>query len=135
MTALVVDTSAATAVLLSEPGAAAVLDLLDAAELRLMSAASLVELALVVESRLGEPGRGLAERFAREGGVEVVALHPAHALRAIEGWRRFGKGRHPAGLNLGDCFTYGLAVEEGLPVLCVGDDFRRTDVAVVPLDV
>ena len=56
------------------------------------------------------------------------------ADRALEGWRRFGKGRHRAALNLGDCFTYGLAVAVDHPVLCVGDDFVRTDVEVVPLE-
>jgi ribonuclease VapC len=92
-----------------------------------------VELSIVLEARLGPAGGAVADRFVRDGGVEVVPFDRTQADRAIEGWRRFGKGRHAAALNLGDCFTYGLAVATGEPVLCVGDDVRRTDVAVVPV--
>lgn len=129
---IVVDTSAAAAVLFSEPGAGRLIDLLDEAEQRLISAATVVELGLVVESRIGPEGAVAVERLLREGEIEVVPFDGAHAARAAEGWRRFGKGRHPAALNLGDCFTYGLASVLGYPVLCVGHDFHLTDVEVRP---
>ena len=61
-------------------------------------------------------------------GAEIVAVTPRQAERAVEAFRRFGKGRHAAGLNIGDCFAYALAVESGLPLLFKGDDFGRTDV-------
>lgn len=132
MSGLVVDTSALVAILLDEPAGAAVLAALAEGEPRLISAATLVELGIVLEARLGPFGGGLAARSVRDGGIEVVDLDRSQADRALEGWRRFGKGRHPAGLNLGDCFTYGLAMATGHPVLCVGDDFVRTDVDVLP---
>ncbi|MGQ0519804.1 MAG: type II toxin-antitoxin system VapC family toxin [Actinomycetota bacterium] len=132
MTGVVVDTSAAVAILLGEPAAEDLLAALAGGEPRLVSAATLVELGIVLEARLGPAGSGIVDRFVRDGGIEVVDFDRTHADRALEGWRRFGKGRHPAGLNLGDCFAYGLAVAGGHPVLCVGDDFARTDAGVVP---
>lgn len=132
MSGLVVDTSALVAVLLDEPAAAAVLTALEECQPRLISAATLVELGIVLEARLGSAGTGIAARVVRDAQIEVVDLDSTQADRALEGWRRFGKGRHPAGLNLGDCFTYGLATTTGHPVLCVGDDFARTDVEVLP---
>lgn len=133
MTGIVVDTSAAVAILLSESPAESLLAALDDAEPRLMSAATFVELGAVLEAKLHPAGAGIADRFVDDGGIDVVAFDQTQADHALEGWRRFGKGRHPAALNLGDCFTYGLAVAVDHPVLCVGDDFARTDVEVVPL--
>jgi ribonuclease VapC len=130
----VVDTSAVVAILGQEPLADALLAALDAIEDRLLSAATLVELGIVVAARYGPTGAGIVDRFVRDGGLEVVAFDRQQADRALEGWQRYGKGRHPAALNLGDCVTYGLAVASDLPVLCVGDDFTQTDVTVVPLD-
>lgn len=133
MTGLVVDTSAAVAMLQDEPSAEPLLTVLAATDVRRMSTANLVELAMVMEGRRGPAASGIGDRFVREGGIEVVPLDRTQADRAIEGWRRFGKGRHPAGLNLGDCFAYGLAIASGLPLLCVGDDFAQTDVEVADL--
>lgn len=132
MTGVVVDTSAAAAILLGEPDAGALLAALGESDPRLVSAVTLVELGIVLEARLGAAGGGIAERFVRDGGIEVVDFDRTQADRALEGWRRFGKGRHPAGLNLGDCFAYGLAVATGHPVLCTGNDFARTDAEVLP---
>ena len=133
MSGVVIDTSAAVAVLLSEPSAKAILAVVDGADPRLMSAATLVEVGVVMEARLGPAGEAIVDRFVRDGGIDVVSFDRTQADRALEGWRRFGKGRHPAALNLGDCFSYGLAVAAGEPLLCVGDDFTRTDVTVVEL--
>jgi len=132
VTGLVVDTSAVVAILLDESDAPDLLAALGQGDPRLLSAATLVELGIVLEARLGPAGSGIAERFVRDGGIEVVDFDRTQADRALEGWRRFGEGRHPVGLNLGDCYSYGLAVATGYPVLCVGEDFARTDIEVLP---
>lgn len=97
-----------------------------------MSAATQVELGIVVEARFGAPGRDLVERFLRDADVEVVAVDADAAGRALSAWRRFGKGRHRAALNLGDCFSYALAEDTGAPLLCAGDDFAATDLPTAP---
>ncbi len=96
-----------------------------------MSAATVVELGIVAESRRGTRGRSEIERFVNS--MDVAAVDGSMAQLALEAWRRFGKGRHRAGLNFGDCFTYALAAHTRLPILCVGDDFARTDARVVDL--
>lgn len=130
MNGVVVDTSAAVAILTGEPAGAAIIGTLDHATQRLMSAASLVELGIVLEARFGPVGGAVAERFTREGSIEVVPVDFDQAQVAISAWRRFGKGRHPAALNFGDCFTYALAATTMLPVLFLGDDFNHTDLAL-----
>jgi len=132
VTSIVVDTSAVLAILGNESAADDTIEAMDVAEDRLMSAATLVELGIVMEARLGAAGALAVDRFLRDGEVRVVAVDRPQADLALDGWRRFGKGRHPAALNLGDCFTYALAAEQGLPVLCTGNDFSQTDLAVLP---
>jgi ribonuclease VapC len=129
---LVVDTSAAVAVLTGEPGSDELAAHLENAVARLMSAASRVELGIVIEARLGPAGQDVVDRFLREAKIDIVPVDADLAARAISGWRRYGKGRHPAALNFGDCFTYALAERTGHPVLCTGYDFAATDIAVVP---
>jgi ribonuclease VapC len=131
VTSLVVDTSAAVAILTDEKGAEDLVDQIANAAACFMSAATLVELGIVMEARLGPAGAGIVERFLRDSHIDVVAVDRSQVDRALEGWRQFGKGRHPAGLNYGDCFSYALAVDTGNPLLCVGDDFPPTDVDVV----
>ena len=70
--------------------------------------------------------------MASRRGIKNDEADRTQADRALEGWHRFGKGRHPTALNYGDCFSYGLAVATGRPVLCLGDDFPRTDAEVLP---
>ena len=130
MSGLVIDTSAAVALLSGETAGADVIGALDGEGSRLMSAGSLVELGIVLEARFGPVGLGIVERFLREAEIEVVPIDHEQAGAAVSAWRRFGKGRHTAGLNLGDCFTYALAEVTGLPILCIGDDFARTDLPV-----
>ena len=125
--ARVVDTSAIVAVLLSEPDAAEI----EAELLRwpcMMSAATRVELGIVVESKLGAAGTLALEELLGRLDLSVVPVDDRTAAEALAGWRRFGRGRHPAALNLGDTFSYALAVRTGLPLLWVGADFGRTDV-------
>ncbi len=126
---IVVDSSAVVAVVLGEPDAEVYLARLQSTY-AVLSAANHVEAAIVVEARQGlDAARDL--ELLVEGVIDEVApVDPSQAAAAVEAWRRFGRGRHPAGLNFGDCFAYGLARLRGLPLLFKGDDFTKTDVAV-----
>jgi len=116
---------------MGEPGGEALAAHLENAIIRLMSAAIRVELGIVIEARLWPAGQEVVDRFLRDAQIDVVAVDADLAARAMSGWRRYGKWRHPAGLNYGDCFTYALAERTGHPVLCTGDDFAATDIPVV----
>jgi ribonuclease VapC len=128
---LVVDTSAAVAVILGEAGGEELAAHLEDALARLMPAAIRVELGIVIEARLRPAGQDVVDRFLRDAQVDIVPVDADLADRAMSGWRRYGKGRHPAGLNFGGCFTYALADRTGHPVLCTGNDFAATDITVV----
>ncbi|WP_254958218.1 type II toxin-antitoxin system VapC family toxin [Cyanobium sp. Cruz CV13-4-11] len=126
--AMVIDTSAFLAVLLREEGAEALAVLMAEAPMLLMSAATKLEASLVAEgSRIGATSEAV-EALCQALDVQVVPFDQSHLLWALRGWREFGKGRHRAGLNLGDCFSYGLARAMNMPLLYKGDDFNRTDV-------
>lgn len=127
---LAVDTSALTAILLGEPDAAALLRTLMAAPRIGLCAPNRTELLVVIQARLGDPGVERAKQFLTMGRVRTIPLDEALADLAAEGYRRFGKGRHPAGLNFGDCFSYALAIREQVPLLFKGDDFTKTDARV-----
>lgn len=128
---MVVDTSAAVAILVAEPGSDALIAGIEDAVARFMSAASRVELGIVIEARLGPAGADVVSRFLRDAEIEIVDVDADLAERALGAWRRYGKGRHRAALNFGDCFVYALAERTGLPVLCTGSDFATTDVEVL----
>jgi ribonuclease VapC len=130
VSALVVDTSAIMAILTDEPGRAWLSGQLADASERLMAAPTMLELGIVVEAR-APTATGFVRRVLRDAHITVTPLDLIMAERALDAWRRFGKGRHPAGLNLGDCFSYALAEATGCPILCVGDDFARTDLPVL----
>jgi ribonuclease VapC len=131
---MVIDTSAIVAVLLNEADSAGVAAAIEAAPIRLLSAANLLEGAIVVESRKGEAGGRELDLLLYRAGIEVVAVDQDQAETARLGWRRYGKGRHLAGLNYGDCFAYALATTRRLPLLFQGNDFRQTDVERVFAD-
>lgn len=84
---------------------------------------------MVIESRLGEPGTRLLASLIQSVAMEIVPFDAALARMAGAGWRRFGKGRHEASLNLGDCFSYALSKSLGAPLLYKGENFSRTDIA------
>lgn len=128
---LIVDTSAAVAVILGESGSEELAAHLEDALTRLIPAAIRVELGIVIEARLWPAGQDEVDRFLRDAKIDIVSIDADLAARAMSGWRRYGKGRHSAGLNFGDCFTYALAEQTGHPILCTGDDFAATDIAVV----
>ncbi len=83
---------------------------------------------IVLSARLRSDARGLLARLLQESGIAVLHVTEAHFGVAVDAWLRFGKGRHPASLNFGDCLSYATAVLAGAPLLCVGDDFAQTDV-------
>ncbi len=125
---MVIDTSAIVAILFDEPDQRRYGEAIEAATVRLVSAVTRVELAFVIEGRKREAGRDRLERFFQLTGAEIVAVTPQQAEIAIGAFRRFGRGRHPASLNIGDCFSYALASATDHRLLFKGDDFSRTDI-------
>ena len=125
---MVVDTSALVAILLGEPDAERFARTLGDAPVRLLSAVTRVELSFVIESRKRESGRADLELLLRDGGFDIVSVTPQQAGIAIDAFRRFGRGRHRARLNIGDCFSYALAVATDHTLLFKGDDFIHTDI-------
>ena len=124
---MVIDSSAVLAILQNEPERRAFNQAIADAETRLLSAASLVELSIVLEARFGPDGQGDLDLFLSTAQIDIVALDRDQAELARSAFSRYGKGRHPAGLNLGDCFSYALAKWAGAPLLFKGDDFCHTD--------
>jgi ribonuclease VapC len=125
---MVIDTSALLAILKVEPEALAFVDALKQPCPRRLSTATLLEARIVVERQLGPAGQAELDLLLSRAAITAVPLEELHVHWALVGWRRYGKGRHPAGLNLGDCFSYGLAKALGAPLLFKGDDFGATDV-------
>ncbi|QSB14934.1 type II toxin-antitoxin system VapC family toxin [Natronosporangium hydrolyticum] len=129
--ALVVDTSAVVAIIAGEAGADWLSSMLSEAERAVIPAGTYLELGMVLEARYSVAATGLAARFVRDAEIEIVEVTASVAERALEAWRRYGKGRRPAKLNFGDCLVYGTAAELQLPILCTGEDFARTEVPVL----
>jgi len=129
---VILDSSAVVAVATREPGWERLLAALETARARGIGAPTLVETAIVLSARLGLDARGLVGRFLLEADVAIVPFTDAHFGTAMEAWLRFGRGRHPAALNLGDCLSYATARVAGEALLFTGSDFTRTDIAPVP---
>ncbi len=127
---MVADTSALVAILLGETDAETFALAIEGAAIRLMSAVMPAELSFVIEGKKGDTGRADRDRFLERGDIAIVSVTPQHATLAVEAFRRFGKGRHRAGLNIGDCFSYALAVATEHPLLFKGQDFIHTGVRV-----
>jgi len=125
---MVIDTSALVAILEDKPERRAFNEAIEAADTRLMSAASFVEISIIIESRYGADGLRDLDLFMIESGVDLAAVDAEQARVARNAYSRFGKGRHPAALNFGDCFSYALARVRGEALLFKGTDFSRTDV-------
>lgn len=128
---MVLDTSALVAVLGMEPEAERLAVAIESDPVKLVSAATLVEAGVVVEARYGADGGRELDLLVAKASVQIEPVTLEQALVAREAWRRFGKGRHPAALNLGDCFSYALARTSGEPLLFKGTDFAQTDVLAV----
>jgi ribonuclease VapC len=131
---MIVDTSALIAIALGEPETIRLLKRLHEAPTRRISIASVLEACLVLVGRLGEGGRSELEALLRQLDIDVVPVDLEQGRIAQEAAVRFGRGRHGAALNYGDCFSYALAVAEDDELLCVGDDFPKTDVRVAHID-
>src|SRR5438874_12753279 len=128
---MVLDTSALLALLLDEPEAEEFRVAVEEDTTRLVSAVTLLETALVIEARKGEPGGRELDALIQKAEVVVVPVDVEHVSEARRANRRFGKGRHAAGLNFGDVFAYALARTSGEPLLFKGDDFARTEIGRV----
>ena len=127
---MTVDSSSLLAIFYQEPGYETLQQKLEAAPVRIISACTLVESYIVVGGRSGEPEVADLTVLVETLSIEVVDFTAAQAELAREAFLRFGKGKHPARLNLGDCLTYALAMSSGEPLLFVGNDFGQTDVLV-----
>ncbi|HMD09981.1 MAG TPA: type II toxin-antitoxin system VapC family toxin [Candidatus Acidoferrum sp.] len=125
---MIVDSSALLAILLREPGSDVFDEAIVAATAARISAPTFVEVSIVLESRTGAQGVLLWESMLRESRIAIEPFTEEHAFLARQAFSDYGKGRHPAGLNFGDCFSYALAKATGEPLLFKGDDFRKTDV-------
>lgn len=125
---MVIDSSALIAILRREPEEQTFRNAVKLASTRLLSASTRVETGIVALALAGEAGLEQVDALLETLRVETVPLSADHARLAIDAFRHFGKGRHPAGLNFGDCFSYALAKATGEPLLFKGDDFSRTDI-------
>jgi ribonuclease VapC len=124
---MVVDSSAVVAILLQEADAAHLAAAIAENPPNFMSAASLVEASIVIEARKGSEGARDLDLLMYRADIEIVPVDAAQAEIARGAWRKYGKGRHKAALNYGDCFSYALAKATGTPLLYKGDDFDSTD--------
>jgi len=129
---VIVDSSAVIATLLREPGFEPLLEELTNTYTPAIGAPTLTETGIVLSARLGPGGKTLLARFVAEIGLIVIPFVPEHWTVAVDAFLRYGKGRHPAALNFGDCLTYAVARLSGEPLLCIGDDFPKTDLELVP---
>lgn len=127
---MILDSSAIVAILLREPDHEALLERLASTETAAVGTPTLTECGIVLSARLGAQGKTLLARFVEEATLSVIPFTTEHHLAALDAYLRYGKGRHAAALNFGDCMTYATARLAGQPLLCVGDDFTRTDLAL-----
>ena len=130
---MVIDTSAILALLFNEPEADEVEIAIDEDPVRLMSAAAALEAAIIVEARLGAAGGREFDLLLHKARIDLVAVTSEQMDIGRDAWRRFGRGRHEANLNFGDCFSYALAAVSGEPLLFKGNDFSKTDIERVAL--
>lgn len=128
---MILDSSAVIAVLLAEPNHETLADRLAEASQVGIGAPTLTECGIVLSARLGALGKTLLGRFVQEAALTVIPFGPDHWVAAVGAYLRFGKGRHPAALNFGDCMSYATAQLADAPLLCVGEDFTRTDLRLV----
>ncbi len=125
---MVLDSSAIVAIHLREPGHERLIDRIDAAEVVVVGVPTLLETTMVLTARLGQDARPMLFAFLRRLDAEVVPFNQEHLDAAATAFIRFGRGRHPAALNFGDCMSYAVASVAGMPLLFTGEDFSRTDV-------
>ena len=127
---MIIDSSVIVAILRREPEADAFGEAMDQAPIRRVSAVNYVEAAVIIDSRRDLIVSRAFDDLLRQSQTIIEAVTPEQAKLARETYSQYGKSRHRAGLNLGDCFAYALAKEKGEPLLFKGNDFRKTDVEV-----
>jgi len=128
---MVIDSSAVIALLLAEPEAEAMARVIEDDPIRLMSSVNALESSIVIEAKTGEPGGREFDLLCHHANIEIIPFTAEHYALARRAWREFGKGRHPARLNMGDCCAYALARHSGEQLLYKGDDFGKTDIGQV----
>ena len=129
---MVIETSALVAIFLGEPERNPFLQHILQEETKLLSAANAFETGIVLEAKRGEAAGREFDLFVVRAQLELVPVDAEQAEIARSAWRKYGKGRHAAGLNFGDCFAYALAKSSGQKLLAKGEDFRFTDAELVP---
>jgi ribonuclease VapC len=128
---LILDSSAIVAVLLKEPSYERLVELLAENPEPGVGAPTMVETGIVLSVRLGERGQTLLSRFSQAYELAILPCDAEHWTIAVQAFLRFGKGRHAASLNFGDCLTYATARLADEPLLCLGEDFAKTDLTLV----
>jgi len=126
---MILDSSAIVAVMLAEPGCEILLDKISSAPVIGVAAPTVVEAAMVLSSRFQRDAQPELNEFLKQAEAEVTPFTARHVDAAIAAFLRYGKGRHPAGLNLGDCLAYAAASVSAAPLLFAGRDFSRTDIS------
>ena len=132
---MVIDTSALIAILLGEPEGEAFARAIADDSKRLISAPTALEAGIVIEAKKGETGGRELDLLIHRARIEIVSMNEEQTEIARTAWRKFGKGRHPAGLNIGDCCSYALAKHAGEPLLFKGDDFSKTDIRALSIKI
>jgi ribonuclease VapC len=127
---MIVDTSALIAIVFKEPGHEELIHKISEAEYLGIGTPSLAETGIVLSARLRGGGRTILARLCQELGLVQVPFGEAHWREAVDAYERFGRGRHSAKLNFGDCLSYATAKLAGQPLLCVGEDFSKTDLEI-----
>lgn len=130
---MVIDTSALIAILLGEPEAEAFAEAIAEDNRRLISAFSLLETSIVIEAKKGEHGSRELDLLVHRTNMQIVSMDGEQVQLAKSAWKTYGKGRHSADLNIGDCCSYALSKQTNEPLLFKGDDFSHTDIIAVPL--
>jgi len=125
---VILDTSALVAILVREPGFEKLLDRIATAPAIAIGTPTLLECTMVMASRLAQDPRVVIAAVIKKMNAQIVPFTDEHYDAAVEAFLRFGRGRHPAGLNFGDCMSYAVAAVAGLPLLFTGSDFARTDI-------
>jgi ribonuclease VapC len=127
---VILDSSAIVSILFGEPATASLLQRMADASILAVSAPTVLESTMVLSRSFKGDARAVVNEFLREFQIEVIPFSREHCDVAVDAFHRFGKGRHPASLNFGDCMSYAAARLSGLPLLFTGDDFLKTDIGV-----
>ena len=127
---MILDSSAVIAAVLREPGFESILDKIAAADSLAIGAPTLAETGIVLTNRIGEHARMILTQFLHEWRVHIIPFGESHWTECVNAYERFGKGRHKAGLNFGDCMTFAIARLSAQSLLCTGNDFVKTDLPI-----